>query len=184
LEWFVCESLYQSIAGGAIFMDRGRALLINVTFQANSADLAGGALYAWNANKATNVTIVGGSFVGNEARTQWGGAVANWHSTVLLNGSVLDGNQAAMMGGALWTDAESTSNLTHATWTVNNTAAAAAKGGGGGGVVWSHPKGDTYLLSHNTFLVDHAAQATPSAVGREFMNVHGVQGGGLDVRIL
>ena len=97
-------------------MDRGAATLINATFTRNTADLAGGALYAWNANKDNNITLLGGMFSQNEARTQWGGAISNWHSHVILNGTSFADNQAAMMGGAVWTDAESLTNLTTCTW--------------------------------------------------------------------
>ena len=93
----IANHSWASGTGGAIFMDRGAASIVNSTFEANVADLAGGALYAWNAHSKTNVTVLGGSFLNNRAKTQWGGAVSNWHSTVVVNGSRFDGNSAAVM---------------------------------------------------------------------------------------
>ena len=169
----IANHSWASGTGGAIFMDRGAASIVNSTFEANVADLAGGALYAWNAHSKTNVTVLGGSFLNNRAKTQWGGAISNWHSTVVVNGSRFDGNGAAVMGGALWTDAESTSNLTACTWTVNNTAPQ-------GDAVWSHPHGATDLAEHNQFVVDTARQGAETE--RWFAQCT-VADGGLDVHV-
>jgi hypothetical protein len=161
---------WASGTGGAIFVDRGAAAIVDGAFEDNVADLAGGALYAWNSNKRNNVTIVGGSFLRNQARRQWGGALANWHSTVAMtNGTVLSGNHAMMMGGALWTDAESTSLLDGVTTFVNNTVTSNGTGTGGG-VAWSHPKGTTHLVDHNAFVVDNAEQATRAVCDTRYLS--------------
>ena len=129
------------------------------------ADLAGGALYAWNSHGTLphgstplplNVTVEGGTFVQNRALNQWGGALANWHSSVFVHGALFDGNAAAVMGGALWTDAASTSDVSASALTANNAAPA-------GGAVWSHPKGSTVLALHNTFRVHSAKQGRDEA---------------------
>ena len=90
------------------------------------------------------------------------------------DGSIgFDGNGAAVMGSALWTDAESTSNLTACTWTVNNTAPQ-------GDAVWSHPHGATDLAEHNQFVVDTARQGAETE--RWFAQCT-VADGGLDVHV-
>ena len=170
---------WASGTGGAIFMDRGAALIINATFERNVADLAGGALYAWNSNKLNNVSLVGGQLHANQALTQWGGAVANWHSRVSLNKTMLAGNRAAQMGGALWTDAESSSNLTGCTLTTATNGSSSAADGS---ITWSHPHGSTILAQHNTLLVPTQRQASHAAVARDFAGCT-IDHGGVDVRV-
>jgi hypothetical protein len=174
----VANHSWGSGTGGAVFMDRGWALLDNSTFDGNTADLAGGALYAWNVHGAhdgapLNVTLQGGALLRNEAKTQWGGALANWHSDVRVSGSRFDANDAAMMGGALWTDASSTTTLAQCTWTANNTAAQ-------GLAVWSHPNGATELAQHNTLVVDTPQQV---AHANDWFVGCTVDPGGLDIRL-
>ena len=83
------------------------------------------------------------------------------------------GEWTAVMGGALWTDAESTTNLTQCVWTVNNTAPA-------GPAVWSHPHGSTSLVQHNTLVVDTQQEA---AEAEEWFLQCKIEDGGLDVRV-
>ena len=123
----IANHSWASGTGGAVFMDRGFAIIQNSSFEYNTADLAGGALYAWNSHGhkdgvPLNVSISANSrFLGNTATTQWGGAIVNWHSSLSINQTFFDLNSAAQFAGALWNDAESVTNLTHAIFTVNNT---------------------------------------------------------------
>jgi len=58
--------------GGAIFLSRSRAAIRDCTFDSNSAQTSGGALYSW----AHNGTVERCNFVGNQAVDKDGGASA------------------------------------------------------------------------------------------------------------
>ena len=154
----IANHSWASGTGGAVFMDRGFAIFENSSFEYNTADLAGGALYAWNSHGSKdgvplNVSISASSqFIGNKAATQWGGAIVNWHSSVFIDNTFFDENSAAQLAGALWNDAESRTNVTRSIFTVNNTVT----GGSArqGVVVWSNKKGLTAMSEHNRFIVD------------------------------
>ena len=179
----IANHSWASGTGGAIFMDRGFAIFENASFEYNTADLAGGALYVWNShgNKdgvPLNVSIGAKSrFIGNTANTQWGGAIVNWHSSVSINQTSFDLNSAAQFAGALWNDAESSSNLTHSVFTVNNTVIRA--GGKEGVAVWSNKKGLTRIMDHNILVVDTEQQGGKAKDW--FVGSCVITGDGLDV---
>ena len=108
--------------GGAIFTDRGSAVIRDSSFVGNVANNSGGAIFGWSANgscrNATtgakgcnhtgpacvcqNVTIERCSFVDNVARSSkhFGGAVSNQWSTFFITNSTCKGNKPH----AVWSD--------------------------------------------------------------------------------
>ena len=106
--------------GGAIFTDRGSALIVDSTFQGNIANASGGAIYAWSAHGkgnggscCQNVSIVRCVFRDNVAhgKRNAGGAIGNQWSTFSVVDSQCEGN----LPQAIWTDTGSTTNVTGGT---------------------------------------------------------------------
>lgn len=99
--------------GGAIYNNVGSGVLVNVTFQGDTAG-AGGAIY----NNASNPTITNATFAG-ETATGSGGALFNLDSDPVLTNVSMSGNVAANLGGGLYNQGSSPTVQNTILW--NNT---------------------------------------------------------------
>nr|WP_302578698.1 hypothetical protein [Methanobrevibacter arboriphilus] len=162
--------------GGAILVNQGNLILINCTFNNNSADSWGGAIFMWQGNlimtntnfndnsanyggavhtySGVNKVIIDNCKFTNNIGQRDGGALYNNHANITINNSKFINNQAqGNGGGAIHNNGGNNFNITNSDF-INNTS----KGSyGGGAIMNSHsnalglPNGDNFTVVNCTF---------------------------------
>jgi predicted outer membrane repeat protein len=110
--------------GGAIQLNNDPLVLNNVNFTNNKTASAGGAI-ATTASVAETITITNGTFSGNSATGNVGGAI-NGTSTLTLSttGTVFSGNFSSSTGGAINAASASTITINSSTFSGNSSSSA------------------------------------------------------------
>jgi hypothetical protein len=95
-----------STGGGAVrLFSHSTAAFVDTRFEGNGAKSRGGALAV---EEGSSATVTRGTFLGNRtnlpgaSRNSSGGAIYALNSTVLIQNSLFDGNQAGWVGGAVY----------------------------------------------------------------------------------
>ncbi|MFN8528291.1 MAG: choice-of-anchor Q domain-containing protein [Anaerolineae bacterium] len=149
----------ESGSGGAIYSRGGTLGIFNSRFTGNRADRRGGAIFI----NDTDVTIEYGTFFGNRAYGNEGGAIANGMNGVLggalvINHSSFSLNQAALSGGAIFSTNGGQVSTTDSSFTGNlaNTGGAIAIYGVFTGELSTTVTVETLAISRSTFLSNAA----------------------------
>ena len=140
--------VYLNISLHESFPQEKALIIINSTFEGNTARQYGGAVFAFNAN----VTVIGSRFVNNTAQKQ-GGAMFT-HSNrdtnqakITIDSSKFIGNKARYDGGAIYTYATGSVQASHSSF-VGNTASL-----GGGGAIFT----DRCITVANSIFMSNSA---------------------------
>ncbi|RZN14590.1 autotransporter domain-containing protein, partial [Bradyrhizobium sp. Leo121] len=129
--------------GGAIY-NTGTATIADSNFSNNSATYGGGAVHNYHGT----VTIAGSGFSGNTATTTDGGAIYN-DGTATIAGSSFSDNSATSYGGAIYSEAGSTTTIVAGSF-ASNTA------GSQGGAIFN---AGTVSISGSSFFNNSASSA-------------------------
>ena len=137
--------------GGAVFSRRDTTIT-GSSFTNNIAEGEGGAVYVDDAD----TTLVGVTFVRNRSLYATGGALTAANGTVTSTGSVWDGNEAGLAGGALRLDQLANATLSGDLFCLNLAAS--------GGAV-SSGNGTGSAASHTAFVGNEAGGGGALSVG-------------------
>jgi len=121
--------------GGAVFEGAGTLTASNCTFVGNKTG-TGGAIAIFDGYGGAIASFTGCTFSGNEATSNYGGAIYNASQMLSLTNCTFSGNSAKYLGGAIYNDAA----LTGAFLTIAGNSAADGGGvynnsGGGNGTI-------------------------------------------------
>lgn len=124
-------------SGGGLLSTDGNVLIESVIFEANSANRAGGAIEIINGDLTIeNAELINNDVNGNAgtAAPGNGGAlhISGMASTININNTFVDGNEAAREGGGLWNQLGSTMNVSYSTISNNESFGTTIDNGGAG----------------------------------------------------
>ncbi|WP_420456924.1 choice-of-anchor Q domain-containing protein [Rubrivirga sp.] len=125
-------------SGGAVLVNGGTAMFINVTFSQNRSQRAGGAIEitAGDADDEVEVTVSSGTFMANVTAMAPGNGGAIHTTTGDIDLTIADtefsGNEAGSEGGALWINTGTMLALMGSDLTSNEARGSGADNGGGG----------------------------------------------------
>lgn len=137
-------------SGGGIFSAAGNATIVNTPVKNNSANRAGGGIeviagtYTINNADISDNDVDGSAGVPNPGNG--GGVHISGASTFVINGGLIDSNNARREGGGLWNQTGSTMTVNSATLR-NNTASGPAEDDGGGAIF---NNGGTLMVNEST----------------------------------
>jgi hypothetical protein len=114
--------------GGAIYSDSGSLVVRRSTITGNTARLAGGGLFVWNARSKTSRiedTVISGNRATDRGEGGFGAGIRNGSGPLVIERSTISGNVTPTQGGGLY-------NADDATVTIRRTRFLRNKAGQGG----------------------------------------------------